>query len=148
MNIITFNTTEVNITQGFEFDGSLVRAALSQTDFVISCADCSNPTVQWYDHDFNLVSNKTLNQSSTTPYELAVYDQNDGITIQNFITGNDKIQIVLEVHNWLGKHYYQEEQPYQLQGMTNTTQVSIGKGSSYLVWKQSDEPFLKILPVC
>ena len=65
--------------------------------------------MQWYDHDFNLVSNKTLNQSSTTPYELAVYDQNDGITIQNFITGNDKIQIVLEVHNWLGKHYYQEE---------------------------------------
>ena len=55
---------------------------------------------------------------------------------------------MLEVHNWLGKHYYQEEEPYLLQGLTNATQISIGKGSSYLVWKQSDEPFLKILPVC
>ena len=106
MNIMMFQSAEKSIKEGFELDGNLVRAMLSQTDFVVSCADCTKPSVQWYDHKLNLVNNKTVNQSTTTAYELAVYDQTDGITIQTFITSNETIQIVLEVHNWLGKHYY------------------------------------------
>ena len=148
MNVMMLLSVEKSINEGYELDGNLVRSMLSQTDFVVSCADCTKPSVQWYDHKLNLVNNKAVNQSTTTAYELAVYDQTDGITIQTFITSNETIQIVLEVHNWLGKHYYQEEEPYRFQGMSDGTQVSIGKGLSYLVWKQSNEPFLKILPVC
>ena len=40
-NTMTYSVVEKNVTDEFILDGSLVRAALSETDFVISCADCS-----------------------------------------------------------------------------------------------------------
>jgi len=36
------------------FDGSLMRATVTFEDFVVSCADCTNATVQWFDHDLDL----------------------------------------------------------------------------------------------
>ena len=40
-NSMTYSVIEKNITDQFILDGSLVKAELSKTDFVISCADCS-----------------------------------------------------------------------------------------------------------
>ena len=43
-NKMSYSTLEKNLTD-IQLDGTLVRAVVSRTDFVISCADCTNSSV-------------------------------------------------------------------------------------------------------
>ena len=45
MNVMMLLSVEKSINEGYELDGNLVRSMLSQTDFVVSCADCTKPSV-------------------------------------------------------------------------------------------------------
>ena len=43
-----------------QYDGNNTRAEVTIADFVVSCSDCRNPSVKWYDHDLNLVHTEEM----------------------------------------------------------------------------------------
>ena len=62
---------------GFEYSGTLVRAELTMGDFIVSCSDCTTPSVNWYDHDLELIHTIQMQKSIYSAYELAAYDQDE-----------------------------------------------------------------------
>ena len=68
--------------------------------------------------------------------------------MQTYISGPDELRIVLEVRSWDNEHFFENITPQTLRGQTENTTISLGKGSSYLVYKVSSQPFLQIMPSC
>jgi len=68
--------------------------------------------------------------------------------MQTFIGGSSNIEIVLQVTDLSGKRYYKDAAIYPLSGITPDTTMAMSKGSSYLVFKDSDSAHLNIMPAC
>ena len=61
-------------SQAEYFDGTLVRAAVTHKEFIVSCADCGFPRIVFFDHSLEQVFLKKLNPSQTNAYELAYHE--------------------------------------------------------------------------
>jgi len=131
----------------YDSKGGLVRATVTTNDFIISCADCTSPTVRWFDHDLDLIHSMEADRRDI-PYELATFDQNDLMSLQTYIAGQDNIAIMLQVTDEDGKHYFKKEYAYSFNNRTANSTLSIDKGSSYLVFKHGDEDTLSVMPTC
>ena len=44
-------------------------------DFIVSCADCSSPSVKFYDHNLDLIHTMDVDKTVHSAYELAAHDQ-------------------------------------------------------------------------
>ena len=83
------NLTDV----GSEFSGTLVRAVLTLSDFIVSCSDCATPSVNFYDLDLDLIHTIPMQKSVYSAYELTAYDL-DLVSLQTYIAGGDEIRIL------------------------------------------------------
>ena len=55
---------------------------------------------------------------------------------------------MLAIRNFAGIHYFTEKNPHPIKMFANDTEISVGKGSSFLVFKDSNLPYLQIMPAC
>ena len=122
-------------------------------DFIVSCSDCATPSVNFYDHDLDLIHTMEVEKTEDGAYEIAAYDQ-DSVSLQTYIAGNDQIKILLQVTDSKGNHYFKNEEslytfPYQNNSNSeDDSSISMGKGESYLVFKDSASDVLQIMPGC
>ena len=69
---------------------------MTADDIIVSCSDCSTPSVKFYDHDLELIHTEYVERNVNTAYELAVHDQRELSSVQTYIAGGGKIQILLQ----------------------------------------------------
>ena len=69
------------------YEGSLLRAVVTQKDFIVSCADCTFPGVIFYNHNLEKVFEQKLDMSMTHAYELAYHEQHDLAALQLYVAG-------------------------------------------------------------
>ena len=55
----------------------MVRAVVTPRDLIVSCADCSSPSVKFYNHDLELIHTMDVDKNVHSAYELAAHDQPD-----------------------------------------------------------------------
>ena len=48
---------------------------MTLNDFIVSCGDCINSTVDFYDHDLDLIHTMEVEKTVDGAYEIAAYDQ-------------------------------------------------------------------------
>ena len=145
-------TTTFNYLKDTEqkYNGTLIRAVVTLSDFIVSCGDCTNPTVDFYDHDLDLIHKMEVEKTVDGAYEIAAYDQ-DSASLQTYIAGGDQIKIMLQVTDSKGRHYFNEEETLYTFPYSDSEEggsITMGKGESYLVFKDSASDVLQIMPAC
>ena len=142
-------TTEIKYTEQ-QYNGTFIRAVVTLSDFIVSCGDCTNSTVDFYDHDLDLIHTMEVEKTVDSAYEIAAYDQ-DSASLQTYIAGGDQIKIMLQVTDSKGRHYFNEEETLYTFPYSNSSEegsITMGKGESYLVFKDSASDVLQIMPAC
>ena len=59
---------------GEQYQGTLIRAVVSSNDLIISCADCSQSAVKFYDHDLKKLHQHDMPFTLLHAYELAYHE--------------------------------------------------------------------------
>ena len=68
-----------------------MRAVVTARDFIVSCSDCSAPSVKYYDHNLELFHTGYVDRNVNTAYELAAHDQPELASVQTYIAGGGQI---------------------------------------------------------
>ena len=93
-----------------QYQGSLIRAIVSSNELVISCADCAESAVKFYDHDLKKLYQLDMPFSQAHAYELAYHEQRSLEALQLFIADGQTIQTILKATDTDGKSSFREEE--------------------------------------
>jgi hypothetical protein len=132
-------------------DGTLTQMQVSNNFLVISCSDCANPMVSFYDKDLTYKKSFSLPRMTKENYNLAVWERNAD-TLQVFVSGRAKIDMIEYQRDPAGNEIWLKTDSIFEMDVEPTSSASheiyLAKSEDYLVFKLTSQPKIYVIAVC
>jgi len=149
-----------------DFDGKVIKTITSKDFFIISCADCKTPRVEFRDR-FELSLAKEYPYSGpfgTAPINLAVLDNDDFDSLSVFIGANNNIDQVeyfkrkdeKTFFNFLNNvfdipvthRFKEEDQKKESKRIVDNPEITVSASNNYVAFKLSWDDAIYTMASC